>query len=417
VSEVGVKADLPKWWDEDCVQEWIGKFADQKKYRINFIKWTEWIGLTPSEQLAKRKEDLKNEDEKIQRYFEQKLIEYGKEIMKEGIRKKTGEQYLIAPRSFFSHHYLALKFRRGEISKALEEIEEIKNSKKPKWVLDRIEYRALFNVCETRDRPLVVILGSTGLSPIDVANLRIESLRIYERDRAGNIIDVTENPVYGEKPRDKTGILQQFVLGSETMFYLKPLLIERGYPERGHLLMTRNRNAYTSRSINDRMQTLAERAYGPERAKEFQTKNLRDFFQNGLLLAKVNEKVIDSMMGWKKESAKQHYYISEEIILEAYNEAKGYWSVNGERQSNERVMKLEHNLNKQKELNLGILELIKDLRDQNLNLSAENTKLRIAYQNDLGRDPGEIDLQTTETEATRTFNTKLKRFEYLIKEK
>ena len=132
--------------------------------------------MTPSEQLEKRREDLKSDDLKTQRFFEEKLKEWGREIMKEGILAKTGQQYLIAVRSFFSHHYLDLKFRRGELK--LEELPKVKASHKPKWVINNIELRAIFSVCNPRDRPLLLILASTGMSPTDVSQLRIEGLRL-----------------------------------------------------------------------------------------------------------------------------------------------------------------------------------------------------------------------------------------------
>ena len=336
------EAETPEWWNQGVVQEWISNFVDQKKYRRNFIFWVEWIGILPDEQLRLRKEQSKSDDKKTARFFEEKVKEYGKEVMRQGISAKTGMQYLIAVRSFFSHHYLNLKFRRGELK--LEEMPDIKNSKKPKWVLDRTEFRALFNVCNLRDRPLVLILGSTGMSPVDAASLRIEAFRLYNRDRGGKILELTEKAVYGEKPRDKTNILQQFVLSSEVLFYLKPLLAEREYPENGSLLITRKGNPYTSRAVSERLQELATKAFGSERAKDFKTKNLRDFFQNGLLLANVNEKVIDSMMGWKKESAKQHYYISQEVILSAFEQAKEYYSVDGGRQTSDQVARLERKI-------------------------------------------------------------------------
>jgi len=142
---MGRKVKNHEWFDDQAYQDWIAKFQDQKKYRRNFANWVNWIGLTPSEQIEKRKEDLKNEDMQVKRYFEEKLKEYGKEIMQQGITRKTGLQYLIAVRSFFSHNYMPLVFARNELK--LEEIKEVKQNHKPKWVLDNLELRTLFNVC------------------------------------------------------------------------------------------------------------------------------------------------------------------------------------------------------------------------------------------------------------------------------
>jgi len=123
-------------------------------------------------------------------------------------------------------------------------------------------------------------------------------------------------------------------------------MIEREYPERGSLLITRIGNPYTERSISERIKTLAKRDLSEDRAREFETKNLRDFFHNGLLLAEINEKVIDAMMGWKREGAKQHYKIAEAVIRQAYDKAKKHWSVNSEREQLEKVKRIESQVGK-----------------------------------------------------------------------
>ena len=336
---MGRKVKNHEWFDDQAYQDWIAKFQDQKKYRRNFANWVNWIGLTPSEQIEKRKEDLKNEDMQVKRYFEEKLKEYGKEIMQQGITRKTGLQYLIAVRSFFSHNYMPLVFARNELKH--EEIKEVKQNHKPKWVLDNLELRTLFNVCNPRDKPLLLFSSSTGMSPIDVCQIKIDNLRIYKKDYSGKFEGISEVDVYGEKERDKTDILQQFVIGEEVLFYLNPILSERGYPESGYLFITQKGNPYEPRSISERLGELAIKAFGDERAKDFQVKNLRDYFQNALIQSGVNDKVIDSMMGWKKAGAKEHYKISQETILQAYNLARSRLSIDGNRKTNDQIKRLE----------------------------------------------------------------------------
>jgi len=346
-------AKVPEWMNDPLVEEWISKFAYSKGYRRNFIKWVKWLGMPPREQLEKRKEDLKSDDLKVKRFFEEKLKEWGREIMKEGLSVKTGQQYLIPVRSFFSHHYLDLKFRRGELK--LEELPEVKASKKPKWVIDNVEFRAIFSVCNPRDRPLLLILGSTGLSPVDVAQLRIEGLRLYENGK------LTEKPVYGIKAREKSAVNQHFILGEEVLFYLDPILKERGYPSSGYLLVTRKGNPYTQRTINDRIKSLVEKALGIEKLREWETKNLRDFFRNCLLLAEINVEVQDAMMGWQRGGASPHYQISEVVIQSAYEKAKEHFSVDGERQRGEKLAKIEKEVGK---LALGFQYQIDELKQE-----------------------------------------------------
>ena len=345
---------MSSWEESKAYQEWISQFSDQKKYRNNFRKWTEWIGIDPDAQLEMRREQLKSDDIKTQRYFEEKLKEYGKEIMKSGISKKTGQQYLIAVRSFFSHNYMDLKFKRGELK--LEETKEVKASKKTKYVINNEELRALFTMCNPRDKPLLLILASTGMSPTDVSQLRIEGLRgLYDEEGK-----VTTTPVYGIKDREKTNIPQHFILGDEVLFYLEPILRERGYPNEGYMLITQQGNPYDRRSINRRMQQIAEKTLG-EKGKDFQVKNLRDYFRNGLLLADINTEIQDAMLGWKRGGASQHYKISEVVIRQAYEKAKRHWSIDGSRKSAEDIRRLESRVG---ELVLKYEKRISFLEDQ-----------------------------------------------------
>jgi len=355
----------PNWFNEsEVVQNWIGKFSNPKGYRRNFIAWVDWIGISPEEQLRMRSEQLKSEDVKEQRFFELKVLEFAQEIMdQKKLSKKSGEQLIVAVRSFFSHYNPREKliFTRGEIK--LEENVELKASHKPKWVLDNLELRALFSVSNPRDKPLLLILASTGLSPTDVSQIRIEGLRLYERDREGKITGISDKPVYGVKPREKTDIDQHYILGQEVIFFLEPTLQERGYPKKGNLLTTQKGNPYDQRSINDRLKTLAEKAFGKERAKEFKTKNLRDYYHNGLLLAEINEKVIDSMMGWKKQGAKESYQITEVVIQQAYDKAKEHWSVDGGRQASEDIAKLKGQLGELYHQNQTLTERITEMEE------------------------------------------------------
>ena len=128
------KREIPSWDNQQVYREWIEKFANQKTARKNFINWTKWLGMTPEEQIEKRTEDLKNSDIKVKRFFEEKVKEYGAYLMSQGLKSKTGETYTSTVRGFFSHHYLKLQFRRGELK--FEALPEIKGQQKTKWILN-----------------------------------------------------------------------------------------------------------------------------------------------------------------------------------------------------------------------------------------------------------------------------------------
>jgi len=76
------------------------------------------------------------------------------------------------------------------------------------------------------------------------------------------------------------------------------------------------------------MKRIAEKTFGEEKAKEFQTRHLRDAFKNALQRAELATETVDKLFGHKRMGAKEAYQLEQPLIEEAYAQAFQYMSIN-----------------------------------------------------------------------------------------
>lgn len=172
---------------------------------------------------------------------------------------------------------------------------------------------------DARDRALLLCLYQSGFSETDVSALNIEDLP--------NITE-TEGHYPITMHREKTGVLQRTCLSEECVHDIKAMLQERGNPTHGALFVSQKGQRLTTRFINDAIKTMVEKTYGAERAKEFKTKSLRDAYNDALLRANLTQEIKDTLFGHKWKGAKERYAISQATIIDAYNKAFQYMTVN-----------------------------------------------------------------------------------------
>jgi len=194
-----------------------------------------------------------------------------------------------------------------------------------RWKLTKDEVKALYAHGNLRDRALLLVLAQSLFSETDVSNLKIEELKgIYEQPET--------EPYFIEKPREKTGEIQATCLSYEAMHDIKAMLQERGNPAEGYLFVSTTKgkgDKLEVRTINQAMKSLAEKAFGAVKAKDFKTKALRSFYNSALLRADIKAEVKDLMMGHARQSARKHYDYDEVTIKEAYQRAFEHLSING----------------------------------------------------------------------------------------
>jgi septal ring factor EnvC (AmiA/AmiB activator) len=87
------------------------------------------------------------------------------------------------------------------------------------------------------------------------------------------------------------------------------------------------------------MKEIVARAFNGK-AKEWQTKHLRDAFMNGLLQARLPQELKDAMVGHKRQGARDSYAITELTIKTAYSESFKYLTINGFGSTNRKVEEL-----------------------------------------------------------------------------
>lgn len=191
----------------------------------------------------------------------------------------------------------------------------------------------MYGQANVRDRALLLALYQSGFSEIDVASLDIEDLNdIYEHDEH----------LFIEKRREKTNIIQATCISAEAVHDLKSMLRERGSPKEGALFVSQKGQRLTTRFMNDAMKKLAQKAY-PD--KKFKTKSLRSAFNSALLRANIQpQELKDLLMGHKRAGARSHYAYDKITMLEAYEKAFKYLSINHGKQARKDLERIENSL-------------------------------------------------------------------------
>jgi len=367
------------WLNDPYVQKWLGKKTKktQKNYVSFFPSWLAFIKMSPSEQIQKKVKDLQSSDITERTWFEDKVIEYRNFLQTQFDSESTIKAYLTCVRSFFSSNRLPLSFGRGELR-----VEVSQKVIEQKWIPSNIEIRVLYGQADVRDRGLLLVLYQSGFSEIDVSSLNIEHLdNIYEH----------ETHLFIEKRREKTNIIQATCISAEAVHDIKSMLRERGNPQKGALFVTPKGKRLSVRFINQAMKKLAKKAY-PD--KDFKTKSLRSAYNSALLRANIQpQELKDVLMGHKRLGARGHYAYDQITILEAYEKAFKYLSINHGTQTRKDLERVEQSL----------LTLTKTIAKQQDQIAKLNEVIELLYPNEVTRNI--IDEHNKIASWEETFNT------------
>ncbi|MDH5266150.1 MAG: site-specific integrase [Candidatus Bathyarchaeota archaeon] len=202
-----------------------------------------------------------------------------------------------------------------------------------KWIPTNIEVRVMYSQANARDRGLLLVLYQSGFSEIDAASLNIEDL---------NDIYCHEGHLFIQKRREKTNIIQATCISTEAIHDIRAMLRERDNPEKGALFVSQKGQRLSVRFINGAMKRLAKTAY-PD--KKFKTKSLRSAYNSALLRANIQpQELKDLLMGHKRAGARSHYAYDKITILEAYEKAFQYLSINSGTQARKDIERIENSL-------------------------------------------------------------------------
>jgi site-specific recombinase XerD len=371
-----------EWENDPFAVEWLKKVGKrtQKNYKERYPKWLAFIGMTPTEQFHKRVEDLQSTNPKERGFFEDKVVAFKNALVAQNYKASTVQCTLTPVLSFFSAHRVPLRFKRGELK--VEHRAEDKVVKE--WIPDNQQMKQIYQHGDARDRALLLVLYQSGFSETDVSALNIEDLsKITETEGHYPIL------MY----REKTNVLQRTCISEEAVHDIKAMLEEReakGQLEadkdgKTPLFISQKGERLTTRFINDVIKTMVVKTYGEEEAAKFKTKSLRDAYNDALLRANLTQEIKDTLFGHKRKGAKEKYAVSQTTIIDAYNKAFQYMTVNHGTQARKDIEVMRSEMIKMSQLVVKMSEESVKLREENKKLKAqldgiENTQTGITNE-------------------------------------
>ena len=333
------------WLNDKYVKNWLENLKSERtvsNYKERFPKFLEWIKRTPTEIIKSRLEHLTTQDLAKRRFWEKQLVKFTRyvESLVDNEGKRTLSTWSIkgiqtCVQSFFSHNGVRLQFARKELDVEPAQRETVEKE----WIPSNEDVRMLYKGCKSaRDRGVVLTLYQSGFSEVDVSNMQIEDFDFYDKD--GNWQLKPYEDVYHARHREKTNILQQTCISRECIEDIRTMLQSRQFPQKGFLFVSQKGEQFTPRFINDMIKEIVKTHLGYKQA-EWKTKHLRDSFMSALRRAKIPQELKDSMVGHKRKGARASYKITEIEVLEAYDSAFKYFSVNGVGSGTRKLEQLE----------------------------------------------------------------------------
>jgi len=346
------------WKSDPYVKAWFAKVGARSvhNYSREFPKFLEFVNKTPSEIIDSRIQNLMSANPVERRFWEEQVVLFKKSLEKKGLRKATIHGYIRTAQSFFANNSVRLQFGKKEL--------HIEPSEKDKvireWIPTNEEVRLIYKMAtNARDRALLLVLYQSGLSPVDVAGLRIEELDLY--DENGNWRFKGGEDKYIDRLREKTDVEYQTCISREALDDLRIYLQGRGNPKEGALFLSHKNQPLSERFIHESITSIVERTF---KGRDWKTKHLRDAYKNGLVQAKLPQETIDMMFGHTRSGAKKDYRLTEETIRQAYQEAFKFLTVNGFGSTNRKLEEVSATVEKQQQMIEEQRKMIEELQEK-----------------------------------------------------
>ncbi|MDR0471555.1 MAG: hypothetical protein LBH79_07540 [Nitrososphaerota archaeon] len=247
----------------------------KKEYRFKLSKFFVWLDEDPDQAIAKRKMQLKADDESSDHY-ERKVKTYKKLLEKTQTgRTVAGEIGRI--QGFFTNN-------SSRFSLDLGKMVYNKARKVEKYSPDNLVCREIYSFCDSaRDRLIFALAYQNGLAPVDIAGIKCAKLP-------------TEPFKYYAGSRAKTGEIWHGIttpeIAQEFLAYKKI----RGEPTNGEPLFKSREGFLDAAGISQVLTTLIKKAgYGD--VTGFKPTALRDGLEDALVDAGLPNKVKEAMMG------------------------------------------------------------------------------------------------------------------------
>ena len=247
------------------------------------------IGKNPDELLALGKEDVEAVETLVMQSFNK--------AQEEGKKRGTVVFYYMVVRSFFRHN----KVKFTDISpESWTETESRPLSKE--------EITRLIDVADIRIKAFVTVMKDSGLAPVDIL------LMTYGQVKAG--LETNNVPVSFTILRQKTKVKFTAFLGPDAILRLKQYLDARRrgtktispetFTDSTRLFVTEDNRKVPASYETIRIQFDIACKKAAIKARLY---DIRKFFQTQLVLASVNEKLIEYWMGHKLPGQKIAYLV------------------------------------------------------------------------------------------------------------
>jgi len=366
---------MQNWQEDKYVKNWfelLGNKRTIKNYSNDFPKFLSYIEentdcKTPTDIINSRLECLASRDPLKIHYWEQQVIKYKNTLESKNLRMATVHGHIRTAQSFFSKNNVKLLFGKGELKINPSEKDKIDNE----WIPSNEEVRLFYRLCDNaRDRAILLTLYQSGFSEVDVASMKIETFPFY--DEKGNWQIPSTEDLYRKQRREKTNQWQQTAISREALEEIRIMLQSRGFPKEGYLFVSFRGEQLGVRGINDTLKAVVKKAFNGK-SELWKTKHLRDAFMNGLHQAKITQEIKDSMVGHKREGARNDYAITELTVKTAYAECFKFLTINGYGSQSRKLEQIEQKFDSQLKT---LVEMVSELKGERDALSAKLAEIQ-----------------------------------------
>lgn len=330
------------WKESESVRTWIQGLEKRTRenYLARFPRFLEFVRMSPDEMIRERMKDLTSPDPRIRFRFEQKVLAF-QDMLKKDYKGYSLHDFSKCAMSFFSRNRLPLVFRKGEI--------EGGKPSRHEWIPTNAQVRMLYSICNLRDKIGLLLAYQCGLNPIDIEDLDIEKMPIYDENGQ---IQTTEHK-YFEVYRSKTGCFTQTCLSNELLHDIDFYLKSRNNPKSGPLLISHKGDRLKGEDLNTSLRETARVALGDK--FQFKITLLRKAYQGSLdNTPTISKNYSELMMGHSLGIGMHYSKPSEMEIKTAYDQVFPRLSINGHVQAREDIKEMRQDMTGMK----GALDLV-----------------------------------------------------------
>jgi hypothetical protein len=359
---------------EQCERDWLGELSEgvHSFYSLYWQEFKDFVGMKASEILDLRAQDLKLLHTDRGRWRFEGLA---KRFYRSLYRSRdpphptgTDRVKLTAVQSFFSHHRMDLKFKRGELEQPILTTRY--------YDIRLIDVKEAVKVCSLEEK--WIVLGGKSLGQ------RVGVFAKIRKDEVKPLLE-EEPPVPIDIRTHKKNLWAHPCLDRDALEAAKELLAIRNKEEDNnpYLLKGKGDRPMTRDAINKAVRRVADKAHAVnpktwryvERGENLRFHQFRKFLNSSLQTAGIVKDVRNYVIGHKLSGTDRAY--TADLRRKAYQDAESYMIIS--RTSTPEMERVKKEM---------LLEL---WREQAKMLGIDPLKVRIERQKDLGREPDLIE--------------------------